>query len=136
MPSRVFLDTAPLIYLFERKDELATHAHDQIVRWLDQDAELVTSTLTLIELLVHPERLGDRTLVRRYRHDLEDMLSMPLVPLSPDIAEQAAALRAKYGLRTPDAVQVATAQLTGCAILFSNDHGLPTIPGLSVVHLR
>lgn len=135
MSNRVFLDTAPLIYLFERQDEMGLGVRRQIGLWLEQNVELVSSTLTLTELLVHPERQGNRVLARRYRHDLEELLAMPLAPLSAEIAAQAATLRAQHALRTPDAVQLATAQLTGCTLFYTHDRDLPKITGLTVLQV-
>lgn len=47
----------------------------------------------------------------------------------------AAALRARHGVRTPDALQVATALSARCAVFVTNDGRLPAIPGLRVVQL-
>jgi predicted nucleic acid-binding protein len=54
----------------------------------------------------------------------------------PDIAENAAKLRADYNLRTPDAIQMATAIYGGASFLLTNDIRLPSLPGLTVLVLN
>ncbi|WP_404987325.1 type II toxin-antitoxin system VapC family toxin [Candidatus Hadarchaeum sp.] len=51
------------------------------------------------------------------------------------IAERAADLRARYGLRTPDALQVATALHAGATAFLTNDARLKAVRELEVVLL-
>ncbi|PXF57070.1 MAG: hypothetical protein C4B59_15900 [Candidatus Methanogaster sp.] len=57
------------------------------------------------------------------------------MPLSCAIAEEAARLRARYNVRTPDAIQMATAIRAGASFFLTNDSHLPTIPELRVLVL-
>jgi predicted nucleic acid-binding protein len=97
---------------------------------------LVTSLVTLIEVLVHPLREGQRELAQQYRDVLLESANLTAVPLDERIAEQAAELRARHKLRTPDAIQVATALHSGAAWFFTSDAGLPEIPGISTLVLK
>ena len=53
-----------------------------------------------------------------------------------DIAENAAKLRADYNLRTPDAIQMATAIYAGASFFLTNDIRLPSLPALTVLGLN
>ncbi|MFQ6003635.1 MAG: type II toxin-antitoxin system VapC family toxin, partial [Candidatus Zixiibacteriota bacterium] len=55
--------------------------------------------------------------------------------LSQDIAEEAARLRAAHNIRTPDAIQMATAIQAGASFFLTNDDRLPALPELSVLVL-
>lgn len=57
------------------------------------------------------------------------------VEASAAIAEQAARLRSQYSLRTPDAIQIATAQHTGASALLTNDIRWPALPDLHILTL-
>jgi hypothetical protein len=57
------------------------------------------------------------------------------LPLDAVIARGAAELRARYALRTPDAVQVATAISVGCQAFLTNDRGLQRVNELRVLVL-
>ena len=64
--------------------------------------QVVTSTLTLTEVLVHPLRSGN---VDNQYHDIVlDQENLNTVPGSAEIAEVAAQLRARQNLRTPDSI--------------------------------
>ena len=56
-----------------------------------------------------PLREGKTELADEYRKNLLQSPGMTTVPLDESIAEAAAGLRARYHVRTPDAIQLATA---------------------------
>jgi predicted nucleic acid-binding protein len=58
------------------------------------------------------------------------------VPVSAVIAEEAARLRANYSLRTPDAIQLATAVRSGASSFLTNDSKLPSHTSLNVLILN
>lgn len=107
--SIVGLDTAPLIYFIEENP-----AYLQTLRPFFEAMDkgkftAVTSIVTLIEVLVHPFRQGNTKLAQQYHDILLNVGNLTTIPLSQDIAEEAARLRATYNIRTPDAIQMATA---------------------------
>ncbi len=131
----VGLDTAPLIYFIEQNE-----AYLQLVRAFFQEMsqgefQVVTSTLTLTEVLVHPLRSGNIELAEQYRDIFIDQENLIILPVSVEIAETAAQLRATQNLRTPDAIQIATAMQGGATFFFTNDVRLATVPDLSVLVL-
>jgi predicted nucleic acid-binding protein len=95
----------------------------------------VTSVVTLIEVLIHPIRSGREDLARQYRDILLHSKDLTTIPLREEIAEEAARLRAVHGLRTPDAIQLATALTSDAAFFLTNDLDLPTLPKLKVLTL-
>ena len=129
------LDTAPLIYFIEANPsylpvlEPFFEAMDQV------DISVVTSTVTLLEVLVLPIRQGRTDLVTRYRDILLHSAGLAALELSPDIAETAASLRANYGIRTPDAIQISTAISGGAPHSLTNDKQLRRITEINVLIL-
>lgn len=81
----------------------------------------LTSTLTLTEGLVRPLRNGDTQTAQRYRNLLLNSSDFQMLPISADIAEIAADMRVRYNLRTPDAMQVATAIYAGGDAFLTNN---------------
>ena len=98
-----------------------------------REFQLVTSLVTLLEVLVHPLRSGREDLAREYRDILLRSASLRTIPVSEIIAEEAAWLRATHNLRTPDAIQLATAKTAGASWFITNDAALPSPPGISVL---
>lgn len=129
------LDTAPLIYFIEQNE-----AYLELVRAFFQalsrgEFQVITSTLTLTEVLVHPLRSGNAELAEQYRDIILDQENLAIVPVSVEIAETAAQLRATQNLRTPDAIQIATAIQGGATFFLTNDARLVIVPDLEVLVL-
>lgn len=129
----VGLDTAPVIYFIERNPKYIGTVRP-FFESLDEGRFLaVTSTITLAEVLVHPLRLNDISLAKNYKEILLEAENLDTFPLSPNIATEAARIRAKHDLRTPDAVQLATAASANASHFLTNDSRLPTLPGLKIL---
>jgi len=60
---------------------------------------------------------------------------LPPIQVVEDIAEQAAELRAEYGIKTPDAIQIATGIFGGAAIFLTNDGKLEKVDEIEVIVL-
>ena len=129
------LDTSPIIYYIE-----AHPAYDALVTRIFQliaNGSLVgvTSTITLTETLVQPYLHGDTQLQQQYRDLLLRSDNFQVLPITSGAAERAAELRARYALRTPDALQVAVALASGCEAFLTNDSKLRRITDLRVLVL-
>ena len=131
----VALDTAAFIYLIEEHATFLPVVEPLFAAIDEGRLSAVTSALTLLEVLVVPLRHGDVALARRYEALLARGRGLTLVDVSRAVLRDAAALRAVTGMRTPDAIQVATALLTGCSSLVTNDRALPELPGLRVLQI-
>jgi predicted nucleic acid-binding protein len=96
---------------------------------------VITSMVTLLEVLVHPFRCGDADLAQQYRDILLYAEHLTTIGLSQGIAEEAARPRATHNLRTPDAIQLATAIRTSASYFLTNDDRYPTVPGVRILVL-
>ena len=131
----VAVDTAIFIYFIEENPQFLP-AILPLFQEADQGKrELVTSALTLLEVLVVPYRAGNRLLAERYEALLTRSRGIRLVDLSHDQLRAAAQLRAATGVKTPDALQLVAAIGAGCTTFLTNDRRLPPVPGLRVVEL-
>ena len=128
------LDTAPLIYFIEENPKYLEAVKIFFEGMERGDFMVVTSTVTLIEVLVHPLRSNKNELAIEYR---DILLNSKLITLevSNDIAEKAALLRAIYNIRTPDAIQISAAQKMGATSFLTNDIRLPEIPTMQILTL-
>jgi predicted nucleic acid-binding protein len=128
----VFIDTAPLIYFFEENPiyiaQLATF-FDAVT---ESRANLVTSMITYIEVLVHPERSGAKTLAAKYRDFLTNSDQISIYPLNLTVADACTKLRAQHGIKTPDAIQLAVARTCGADYILTNDAAWTKIPGFDI----
>ena len=134
--STIGLDTAPLIYFIE-ENPIWLPAIEPFFKALDQGLfQAVTSTLTITEVLVHPLRKAQLGLAAQYQRILLNSRNLTVVPVSPPIAEEAAELRARYNLRTPDAIHLATAIHARATSFLTNDKELSGPDSLRIITLE
>jgi predicted nucleic acid-binding protein len=132
----VFLDTAPLIYFIEGHSAYQP-ALVSLFDFNDKGSfSFVTSSVTLLEVLVKPLREGQIAIAKQYRDILTMAPGIELFDVTSAIAEQAAELRAKYNLRTPDAIQLATSVELGAAYFLTNDNRLKAVSETTVVTIE
>ena len=130
----VALDTAPLIYFIEENPNYIETVKIFFEAMERSDFLVVTSTVTLLELLVHPLRTNNKELATEYRDILLNSKLMT-IEVSNVIAEQAAQLRAAHNIRTPDAIQISAALNAGATHFFTNDIRLPEIPSIQTLSI-
>ncbi len=118
---KVFIDTAPLIYWFEDHPVYVKKMAGFFDEITKKHIPLITSMITYIEVLTQPARLGADDLADKYRDYFLNSEQLNIYPLDMLVADAAVNLRATYALRTPDAIQLATAQVCGCNCILSND---------------
>jgi predicted nucleic acid-binding protein len=132
---RLSVETAPFIYYVERYPAYVDKMRVVFLALEAGQFEVVTSTVTLTEVLTKPLRAGDSKLVKTYREMLQTTRNVILAPVSVVVAERAADLRARNNLKTPDALQVAVAIHAGCDAFLSNDSGLKRVTEIRVLLL-
>jgi predicted nucleic acid-binding protein len=135
--SRIFWDTNLFIYLVEDYKELSKRVSRLTERMLERNDQLLTSTLTLGEVLVRPAALDDVALCRKY----EDIISQTaiLIPFERETARIYASIRRDRKLKAPDAIQLACAAHARIDLFITNDERLAgkTIGGIQfIVSLR
>jgi predicted nucleic acid-binding protein len=131
----VYLDANSFIYSIERIDP-----YRGILDTLWQAVSfgqftVVTSELTLLEVLVKPLRVGDVTTATAFRTVLRNSPDVQMLPITQPVLEKAASLRATMNIKTPDAIHAATALLNGCALFVTNDSTFRRLSNLAVTVL-
>lgn len=128
-------DTAPLIYFIERHPDYFDRMLF-IMRYVDQGLIAgVGASIVLTEVLVQPIRTDNQELAGRYEAVLTQSDNFRLEPVATHVSRAAADLRARYNLRTPDALHIATAIDAGCDAFLTNDLGLKRVTELKVLVL-
>lgn len=118
---RVALDTCIFIYQWEAHPRYSPLT-DCIFSSLEQsDLVAVASTITMTELLVHPYRDHDVVRVNELFGLFSTYPNLEWVAPHLEIAARAAEIRAQCGLRTPDALQAATAAQRNATAMITND---------------
>jgi predicted nucleic acid-binding protein len=74
-----------------------------------------------VEIVTAPLKIGDERLVGKYREFFTNSNHIKVHDFNLAIADETAKIRAHYGIKTPDAIQLATAKMMGADIVLSND---------------
>jgi len=107
---------------------------DKIFLSIAQEVEeVVLSTVTCMEYLVYPYRQKDDKAIKT----LESFIStegVTVLDIDMATAIKAARIRAEYQhIKTPDALQLATAWLSGCDLFLTNDKQLKQFTEINCV---
>src|SRR2546421_9970185 len=135
----VGVDTAIFIYFIEEHPRFLPLVEPLFREVNEGRKELVTSALTLLEVLVVPYRSGDHLLAGRYEALLTQSRGVHVADISRDHLRAAAQLRAATGVKTPDSLEVVAALAGGRPTFFSDNCGPstpPRLPFLPIVFLR
>ena len=132
---RVGIDSNIFIYLLNAAPRYVDLAHD-VFAWIERPKHsAVTSTVTLAELLVLPYRMGDPQQLAQIYGLLTMYPNLEWVAPTLEVADTAARIRAAKGLRTPDALQAATALHSKATALVTNDAAFERVRELETIAL-
>lgn len=124
------MDSAPFIYVLEGHPTFAARFIGLFEAAARGDVQLLTSTITLAEVLVGPHRAGHAALARRYETAL---CEYEVLPVTIAVSALAAQLRAQHRLRLPDALQLATALEGGAQAFVTHDQDFSAIDAIPVI---
>ena len=134
--SRLFLDSAPVIYFVERNPQYFDLARAFFEGINEGTLIGVASPVTLAECLVRPYSLGQIEFQRYFIDLLTNSTNIEFVPIASQyLAIQAAQIRARYNLQLPDAFQIAVALTANCEAILTNDVTLRRVTELRVLVL-
>lgn len=131
----VAIDTSVLIYHLEAHPTYTLHT-GRILTAIQSGAwRGVVSEITLLELLVQPLRQERQDVADEYETLLTNFPNLTLVPVTRRSILGAASLRAATGLKTPDALIIATAMEQGATLVITNDQQWKRVSGIEVTCL-
>mgnify|MGYP005862833909 CR=1 FL=1 len=132
---RIMIDTAPIIYFIEENPTYGPIMESMIVAATDKERVLMTSVITLVEVLTHPLRMNKPEIAEKYRTVLVDSKNIIMYPIDTLVAERAAELRARHQLKTPDALQIAVSLENNATLFITNDKHIKKVEDIEVIVL-
>lgn len=131
----VYVDTSPIIYSLEKHEQYESLLQPLWQAMDEHQANIVTSSLTLLETLIIPFRKKDSDLIDKFEAFLTGT-NLILASISNEILLHAAKLRAELNLKTPDAIHAATALSFDCKLFLTNDADFRRVESLNIVILN
>ena len=132
---KICMDTAPFIYFIEKHPKYLGLVRPVFIEIDGGQIEAITSTITLLEVLVHPFKTRNEMLAEKYREILLHSEGLTTFEILHEISEMSSKLRARYSIKTPDAIQVSVRVLYGASKFLTNDPDLKTVDGIEVLVL-
>src|SRR5258708_21759840 len=132
--SRIFLDTNFFIYLVAGTGSHASRAKYLLRAFSVRKDEILTSVMSLGEMLVMPLRNNDFALAQQYRRIFRGP-GITVAPFLEVSAEAFARIRIDKKIKPPDAIHLATAGTAGCDLFLTNDERLSglVVPGIQFI---
>ena len=129
---RLYLDTAPVIYVVEQVPDFS----QKILHYIQKpDIQLVVSDLTWMECRVKPLAENNETLLADYDKFFSQSV-IEIVEMSRRILERAAHIRSQYNIKTPDAIHLGAAIISKCDIFLTNDQRLERFKDIHITVKR
>ena len=124
MSSRIFFDTAPLIYFLDKSPLYFDKVKNFIFKSANDNSQFYTSVITDMEYSVNPYKLDNQQKVQNYYAFL-NYLDVKKIDINTEIANYAGMLRAQYDfLKGLDALQIAACHFYDCDYFVTNDKAL------------
>ncbi|HZX47972.1 MAG TPA: PIN domain-containing protein [Nitrospirota bacterium] len=133
---RIGLDSNILIYFIEEHPQYHKMSR-KIFKSIEAGRNTgLCSTLSLLEVLVQPYKQNNDELVNQFYALLTTYPNLRWIGLTTTIADTGARLRAKYNIKTPDAILLATAITAGATGFIGNDNKMKGITELDALILN
>lgn len=117
-----FWDTNLFIYQWDAQSTLRPSVQSLRQKMLSAGIGLVTSAMTLGEIMAGPRREGQESLAQQYKAALTQTAA--IVPFDERAADLYATIRAQTRVRQPDGIQLACAGAHGVELFVTNDDKL------------
>ena len=119
--------------LLEDNAQYSSRVRDLVSRYFASNVPLVTSPLTFAEYCVVPYRQNELRKIKDFEAFICDA-KITISSLTIDVAKRAAQIRAKYsGIKAMDALQLASAIISGCDVFLTNDKQLRQVDEIQVL---
>lgn len=132
---KVAIDSMCFIYQFESNKTYGEIVRQLFLRLQNQKLTAVTSAITLAEILSFKKLQEDRILFEDTKTRLRQTPGLLIIPVDEAISEVSSIIKYKYSVVLPDAIQIATAVVSGQDALITNDRGLQKIREIKVLIL-
>jgi predicted nucleic acid-binding protein len=127
----IYLDSNVVIRLVEGDEPTRAPLVSRLAPSLGIAGSLITSRLSRLECRSNLLRAGDTATLAQFDVFFAGV-ELRLIEVTASVVELATELRAKYKLKTPDALHYATALEAGADVFLTGDHGFARCSDVAV----
>lgn len=128
----VGIDSSIFIYVWNKHPEFLKKSKKILKQIYSGTIHGVFAEIGLVELLTGPKKQGRLSLAVLYKNKIKNFKNLETRRLTEISIDKAGDLRAKYGLRTPDAIHIATAIDAGASVFYTNDKKLKIVKEIKI----
>lgn len=132
---RLYIDTNAFIFFLDRHDTYFPAVAPIFEACFHQKIFAITGAIAVAEVMIHPYRHGDAALIANFKNFFAQKHFLTVAEHANDLFDLAAMLAGQRKMKLIDAIHVATAQKHGCTYFLTNDHGIKSSDGLTVIQL-
>ena len=127
----IYVDANIVIRLIEGDDPTRAPLEARLLPLRGTGRFMLTSRLTLLECRVKPLRVNDAALLALYDAFFAGS-EVEILEITAAVVEKATEVRASLNVKTPDAIHLATAIISGATAFLTGDRGLVRCTEVSV----
>ena len=121
---KVYFDTNIFIYLYEGNSSLSARISELQLLIESSEIQVISSDLIYAEMLPPLVRQGNKKALQNLFDFLGESEAFDILPITRDISVYAGVLRGETGLKTPDAIHIASAKSSECDVFLTNDKNI------------
>jgi len=130
------IDTVAFIYHLEENQRYLPFTNVLFEMVENGAIKGVTSVVTMMEILVKPKQEKNEQAIEEYKFTLQTFPNLKIKPIDFGIAEKAAELRAVYGVKPPNALQIAASLDEGAKAFVTNDEKLKQVEEIEIIVMK
>mgnify|MGYP001077808516 CR=1 FL=1 len=130
------IDTVAFIYHLEENQRYLPFTNVLFEMVENGTIKAVTSVVTVMEILVKPKKERNEQAVQEYKFILQTFPNLKIKPIDFHTAEKAADIRAKYGIKPPNALQLGAALTEGANAFVTNDEKLKQVEEIETIIMK
>jgi len=132
----VGIDTVAFIYHLEENHKYLPFTNVLFEMVENGVIKGITSTITIMEILVKPEKEENKRAIQEYKFILQTFPNLKIKPIDFHTAEKAAELRAKYRIKPADALQLGAALVENANAFVTNDEKLKQVEEIKTIVMK
>ncbi len=133
---RVAADSSCFIYFLEDNPKFGDLAELIFESAEKNKIALIASVLVSVEVLTGYRRANDYSAEQEFKQMLKDFPAIEIYEASNKLIDYIVDLRTKYGIKTPDAIHLATAIEHKADVFVTNDRQLKKVKEIAILYLE
>ena len=132
---RVYIDTNIFIFFLQRDERYFSVVAPIIQACSSRRIFGVTGDLVLAEVMVHPYRSRDATVIAQFRSFFGQKNFLSIAAHEARFFDEASMIAGQKRMRLIDAIHYRTAVQAGCQFFLTHDRGIPSSDSMEVIRI-